>query len=328
MRIYQASIVFLGLIIFISPLVSAVPPFTTKFDKASYRPGDDGVLTVTVNNNEGNDERNYEFCLSTSSSYFQTSCGLIDYLRSGERGNTEISFSISNDAPSPNSYSGIVTMTYEYKVLLWLKDKGTQTVYIPISGISYKDEANQKLSQLPSLISSAENTIRDAQGAISTAESAIKSAGAVNANVNNANNYLSSATSSLSNAQQYLSSSQNSQSSAQANFNVNAYKKALNLISDATISSENAKSYANSAYSSALQAKSAADDAKVEAERPNVGGAAPYVPPTSYGGGDNSALWLIIFIIAIGGVIWYLKFKRKAAVTKETKETKIAHKKK
>lgn len=326
--------------------VYAVPQTTYQFNQATYRPGTSGTITVEVFNNEGTAERTFDICFTQTQYIVPTKCGSISYLNGGEKGTTTINFNILNEAPTPNTYTIKIYLNYQYNsVIGFLPATGYINPSISVSGISIKDEANQKLPQVGTTVSSAQNAITNAQTSITTAQNMITTTQQQNKDISTANSYLSSAQSSLSSAQTYFSNAQNEYSQAQSFYTATSYQDSLNTINKALSDANNAASYASSASQTALQAQTDATNAgcisgytlqgsqcvKIQASIPftvntnnpntNTVNPTPNNLNTQSNLQTSPILWIILIIVVIG-VVYFLTKKKPKHEKHESKKHK------
>lgn len=335
--------------VFLASNVYAVPQTTYQFDAATYRPGSSGTITVNVFNNEGSAEKDFKICFTQTQYILPTNCDsntiAISYLNTGETKTATINFNILNEAPTPNAYPIKIYLTYSYSTLIgFLPATGYINPSVSVSGISIKDEANQKITQVGTAVSSAQNAITNAQTSITTAQNMITTSQQGNKDVSNANSYLSSAQSDLSSAQSYFSNAQNEYSQAQSLYAATSYPNSLNTINQASSDANNAASYASNANQAALQAQTAATNAECVSGYTLQAGRCVQIPKStpsasasqntpsdltqntpansdaSSGTQSSSILWIILIIAVIGAV--YVLTKKKPEHKKHKSENK------
>ena len=340
----KSQIIFSTLLVvsflLISSNVLAVPT-TTWSSFQSIRPGTSGTVTVTVTNQENtHGERGFTVCIqpvSSDQSYVTGSCDptTIQTLNFGQSGTVTLSYSVSNDAPTPSSPPVSITLTYQYSQLGigdWFGGSGSFSTNIQVSGISIKDDANQKISTVGTQISSVQNTITTVQGALTTAQNMVTTAQSQNKDVSTATSDLSNAQSSSSGAQSSLSSAQTEYSQAQSYYASNDYTDSLNSINLASSNAGSASNLANSANQYALQAQTDVTNAGCisgyvmqsgqcvqQTQNPNpnpVVTTQPNPNPNPQPSPDNTSLLIVGVIIVLGIIgIWYYNNNKK----KETK---------
>lgn len=342
----KLKIIFpLLIFILLASNVYAAPQTTYQFDQSTYRPGTSGTITVQVFNNEGTAERNFDICFTQTQYIIPTQCGSIPYLNGGEKGTTAINFNILNEAPTPSTYPIKIYLNYQWNSVLGFLSASTNiNPSVSVSGISIKDEANQKLPQAGTAISSAQNSISTAQTSITTAQNLITTAQQQNKDTSTASSDVSSAQSSISSAQTYFSNSQNEYSQAQTYYTATSYQDSLNTVNQALTDANNAASYANGANQAALQAQTAATNAGCISGYTLQGSqcivaqqSTPITlninnpsnqnnPNTNTQGSSNtesnsqssSILW-IIFILLIIGVVYFISKKKPKQESKKHK---------
>lgn len=247
----------------------SIPIATYNFDANSYRPGTAGKLFVEINNNEGNDERNFYVCITPSETRTQLSveCKSIDYIKSGENGSTAILFWISNDAASPSSIPVEVYFSYQYNTAIgWFPDIKTVQKSINVNGISIKEEAKQKLGELDILISTTESTLMDARVALNSAEATVSDADSIQADTHIATIHLINSKNMVSSAETNLNEAKNQKYKAQEEYNANRYFESLSLQSTALGNAATAKAQVRVAFEEAQKAETVARTAKAQAQ--------------------------------------------------------------
>ncbi len=204
MKYYLLALILMVNISFAAPLT------TYSLDKEIYRPGESGIATIEIFNNEARYEWNFTICVR--SVYIIEKCGIIETLAENQRKSMSIEFQISNNASS-GIYGFVFNYSYQYGTTAASVQNITK---INIGGLSLREESEQAIIQIPPLIVEAEQLLQNLLQESEKARIAVENAEKITVQVGTAKSYYTASTSAIQTASMQINSAKAKYNSAQS----------------------------------------------------------------------------------------------------------------
>ena len=296
------SYVLLTMILSIN--ISFAAPLTSyNLDKEIYRPGEKGITTIEIFNNEARYQWNFTICIR--SVYITEKCGIIETLSENQRKSVSIEFQVSNNASS-GAHDFVFNYSYQYGTTTASVQNVTK---INIGALSLAEEADQAIRQIPLLIIEAEQLLEKLLQESEKARVAVEEAEKVTVQVGTAKSYYTASTNAIQTASAQIDSVKARYSSAQSYYSQQIFDKSFSeafaALSEIRAAKQNIENGIESAQKAYVLAGGQEEIEKIEQIRTTTSITAPKEQQ------DYNFLLFIIVVIVFAAIYFYPKKGKK-----------------